>query len=74
MSSPSQGDGSIGESGDLTRAWEIVGDVYASCGGERAVIDCDESSVFKRRARRSIGVSAGRLERTVDGAASELGS
>ena len=52
----------------------MVGDVFPSCGRERAVIDCDESSVFKRRARCSTRASAGRLEGTVDGAASGFGS
>ena len=50
----------------------MFGDVYASCGGEGIFIDCDESSVFKRRAGCSTKVSAERLEGTVDGAVSEL--
>ena len=51
----------------------MCGDVYASCGGKGIFIDCDESSVFRRRARCSTRVSAERLDGTVDGAVSELG-
>ena len=75
----------VGESGAFTR--ETGGDEYDNGGvpsmargsadvKEGGVIDCEVSSTFKRCERCSAGglESAGRLARTVDGVASELGS
>ena len=75
----------VGESGAFTR--ETGGDGYDNGGvpsmvrgsadvKEGGVVGCEVSSTFKRCERCSAGgpESAGRLARTVDGVASELGS